>query len=127
MKKVFCVLVVILLLSVLAGCNQAERVSNNVSVSADNFQVTRRLTVTNLRSDTPLFELVGVFSLSDESHRLVITCKTGANEYKKHFISKTTEVFWCIEDLSGADVNSYRYEVNILPEMFIPFDVVQQY
>jgi len=115
----------------LGACDQAYRVSSNISTAADNFKVLRRLTVINLRSDTPLFELVGVFSLSDEANRLVITVKTGLgdgdNNYKKHFISKGDWVFWDVEDLSGANVSSYRYELNILPEMFLPFSVVQQY
>jgi len=128
LKKIIGIILTVCLLgAVLVGCNQADRVSENISISADNFQVTRRISVVNLRSDTPVFELVGVFSLSDESDRLVITCKTGENEYKKHYISKGEWIFWSIEDLSGADVSSYHYEVNILPEMFIPFEIVQEY
>lgn len=128
MKRIIgIVLVICLSATILAGCDQAERVSSNVSTAADNFQVTRRLTVTNLRSDTPVFELVGVFSLSDEDDRLVITCQTGEDEYKKHYVSKGEWIFWSIEDLSGANVSSYRYEVNILPETFIPFEIVQEY
>lgn len=128
MKKMVGMIFILCLLGAgLVGCNQASRVSNNVSTAADNFQVTRRLSVINLRSDTPVFELIGVFSLSDESDRLVITCKTGENEYKKHYISKGGWIFWSIEDLSGANVSSYRYEVNILPEMFVPFERVQEY
>lgn len=128
MKRILkLIFIIVLACNMLMGCNQAEKVSNNVSVAADNFRVTRRLTVTNLRSDIPVFELIGVFSLSDESDRLVITCKTSNNEYKKHFISKGEWIFWCIEDLSGANVSSYRYEVNILPEMFLPFEIVQEY
>ena len=130
MKKriVVLLLVIVVLLFPLGACNQAERASANISTAADNFQVTRRLVVINLRSDKVLFELVGVFSLSDETNRIVITCKTGANEYKKHFVDKgAAEVWWNIEDISGADVSSFKYEVNFLPEMLIPFDVVQKY
>ena len=128
-KALFTVLMVLVMLVSLAGCNQANTVSTNISTAADNFQVLRRLTVVNLRSDTPILELVGVFSLSDEADRLVITVKTGGgdNNYKKHFISKGDWIFWDVEDLSGANVSSYRYELNILPEMFIPFEVVQRY
>lgn len=128
MKKYIGIILIIFLLgSILIGCDQASRASTNVSTSADNFQVTRRLSVINLRSDTPVFELIGVFSLSDESNRLVITCKTGEDEYKKHYISKGEWIFWFVEDISGANVSSYRYEVNILPEMFVPFEIVQEY
>ena len=126
-KAIVVVLAALMLMALFTSCNQANRVSNNISTSADNFQVLRRLTVVNLRTDTPLFELVGVFSLSDEDNRLVITVKTGDGVFKKHFISKWDWIFWDVEDLSGANVSSYRYELNILPKMFIPFDVVQKY
>ena len=126
-KAIVIVLAALILMALFTGCNQANRVSNNISTSADNFQVLRRLTVVNLRTDTPLFELVGVFSLSDEVNRLVITVKTGDGVFKKHFISTGAGIFWDVEDLSGANVSSYRYELNILPKMFIPFDVVQKY
>lgn len=131
LKKITLItLIIATMLVTLVGCgDQASRVSTNVSTAADNFQVTRRLSVINLRSDTPVFELIGVFSLKDESNRLVITCKTGdgEDEYKKHYISKGEWIFWSIEDLSGANVSSYRYEINILPEMFVPFEIVQEY
>jgi len=130
MKKIIVILLATCLLCTgLIGCTsrQSTRTSQNISLEADNFRVLRRLTVINLRSDTPLFELVGLFSLSDESNRLVITVKTDANNYKKHFIAKGEWIFWDVEDLSGSDVNTFRYEVNILPETFIPFDIVQKY
>lgn len=126
--KVIAFLSALVLICCLFGsCTQADLVSENISNAADNFGVLRRLSVINLRSDTPVFELIGVFSLSDEKDRLVIIVKTGEDEYKKHFVSKGEWIFWSIEDLSGANVSSYRYEVNFLPEMLIPFDIVQRY
>ena len=68
MKKVklICLVLVVVILS--TGCNflspQADRVSQNVSQEADNFNVIRRLTVINLRSDKPLFELMAAFSVT---------------------------------------------------------------
>ena len=76
MKKIIGILLMVCLLGTMTvGCaqRQADRTSYNISLEADNFRVLRRLTVINLRSDTPLFELVGLFSLSDEGSRLVIT------------------------------------------------------
>jgi len=107
----------------LGGCApEAQRVSHNVSQEADNFNVIRRLVVINLRTDTPLFEVVGAFSLQESGDRLVIVVETGHGEYKKHFVGLTNEVFWNIEDISGASVSKYHYEVNFLPEMIIPIE-----
>ena len=49
----------------LTGCRQSNRVSYNIGKEADNFNVTRRLAVINARSDEPVFELIGNFSLEN--------------------------------------------------------------
>lgn len=130
--KVIALVVTMLFIGTLfTGCNQAQVVSSNISTAADNFQVMRRFVAINLRTDTVLFEAVGVFSLEDETAskgRVVLTFKTGENTYKKHFCKVgSDEIFWNVEDLNDEDVSSYRYEINFLPEMLIPFEVVQKY
>jgi hypothetical protein len=73
---------------VLVGCTEADKVSANVSMEADNFNVIRRLTVLNARTDKPMFELIAAFSIKVDSNdnQLEVTCETGPNQYKKHFI-----------------------------------------
>lgn len=88
MKKFASILLVLVVLSFsLTGCRQADRASENVSQQADNFNVIRRLTVLNARTDKPMFELVAAFSLKvDHSdNQLEIICETGPGEYKKTF------------------------------------------
>ena len=52
--------------AVLTGCSsQADRVNSNINKEADNFNVTRRLAVINARTDKPVFELIGNFSISN--------------------------------------------------------------
>ena len=58
----------------LAGCRKATFASYNVSKEADNFNVLRKITVVNTRSDSILYELTGFFSLlplSQESVRTI--------------------------------------------------------
>ena len=108
------------------GCStEAEKVSQNVSQEADNFNVVRRLTVINTRTDKPEFELIGQFSITVDSddNQLEVVCETGKNEYKKHFIGLNDEVMYVIEDVGGAQVNKYRYEVNFLPESIVPIEI----
>ena len=104
------------------GCRESDKVSYNVSQQADNFNVIRRLTVLNARSDKPLFELIGAFSFTLEDNRIIAIVETGPNEYKKHSVGLNEWTLWVIEDISGADVDKYRYEVNFLPEMIIPIE-----
>lgn len=104
----------------LTSCRQSYFVSNNISKEADNFNVCRRITVINSRTDTIIYELEGVFSLSNNlDDELEIICKTGENEYKKHFIYLTDTILYVVEDMSGADISPYHYEVTFYPQMFV--------
>lgn len=104
------------------GCRESDKVSHNISLEADNFNVIRRLTVLNARTDEPMFELVAAFSLTvdDEDNQLEIVCETGKGQYKKHFIGLNEWVLYVVEDVEGAKVDKYHYEVNFLPEMIVP-------
>lgn len=119
-------LIVGLLIFLIIGmsCTQSERVSTNVSKEADNFNVCRRITVINSRTDTVIYELEGVFSLRNGyNNELEVICKTGENEYKKHFIYLTDTVLYVVEDMSGADVSPYHYEVTFYPQMVGGVDI----
>lgn len=125
MKKKFIsiICVVALLCScIFAGCREANKVSRNVSQQADNFNVIRRLTVINSRTDKAEFELIAAFSLQVDraDNQLEIICETGDGEYKKHFIGLNSNTMYVVEDISGAEVDKYHYEVNFLPEMILP-------
>ena len=129
MKRCKLIGIVLVVAMLSTGCNflepQSERVSQNVSQEADNFNVIRRLTVINLRSDKPLFELVSAFSLTvdNEDNQLEIICETGKNEYKKHFVSLNEWTSYVVEDVSGAKVSKYHYEVNFQPEAILPAEL----
>ena len=109
----------------MTGCTESSKVSHNVSKEADNFNVLRRLTVINALSDKPVFELIGTFSITVDNadNQLEIICETGENEYKKHFVSLNEWTIYVVEDIGGADVDPYRYEVNFLPESIVPVTV----
>lgn len=120
-KRIAIVLILVVLVGVLGACTQADRVSHNVSKEADLFNVTRRLEVINARTDKPLFELIGNFSLKNNStNELAIICEVAPNVYKKHFVYLNQWTLYVVEDVSGAYVDKYHYEVNFLPEMINP-------
>lgn len=120
MKKHITVLIVIALMAaILTGCTEAERVSQNISQRADNFDITRRLTVFNIRTDTILFQMTGLFSIKTDSYdgQLEVTCELKDGKYSKHFVRLSDETTYIVEDLSGTDVSKYSYELNFLPKM----------
>ena len=122
MKKFLRVIFALVMVLTLCACStQAERVSYNISQQADNFNVTRRLAVINIRTDAPVFELVGNFSIDNNmSNELEVTVEVQPGVYKKHFVLLNEWTMYVVEDISGCGVENYHYEVNFLPEMFIP-------
>ena len=121
-KKVIIAAVGVLLSAVLlCGCTEADRVTYNVQKEADNFNVTRRLSVINARSDKPVLELIGNFSISNnEANELVVTIEVAPNVYKVDYVYLNDWTMYTVEDASGAYVDKYHYEINFLPEMIVP-------
>ena len=124
-KKISAVALAVVLAAIavamLTGCSQASRVNANITKEAENFNVTRRLAVINARTDKPVFELIGNFSISNnDTNELVVTCEVGQGVYKKHYVYLNDWTMYVVEDLSGAYVSKYHYEINFLPEMIVP-------
>lgn len=124
MKKIILIslsLILIFMTLLFTGCAEADRVSYNISKEADYFNVTRRIVVLNMRSDKPMFELIGRFSLKNNTtNELEVIVEVEPRVYKKHFIYLNDWTMYVVEDISGANVDKYKYEVNFLPEMIVP-------
>lgn len=117
--KVFvCAMIMMFAVVTMTGCRESSRVAYNVSKEADSFNVTRKLTVLNVRSDKILMELTGTFAIANNAAKeLEIICKTGDNTYKKHFVYLNEWTVYTVEDISGADVDPYKYEITFYPQM----------
>ena len=118
MKKIIAIITAMMIACTMVSCTEAERVSYNISEEADNFNVFRRLVVMNMRSDKIIVEFDGYFSIHVDStdNQLEVTCETAEGKYKKHFIGLNDWVAYTVEDINGADVDKYHYEVHYLPE-----------
>ena len=124
-KTLLAATMIILAIATLTGCGrEAERVSYNIAQEADNFNVLRRVVVINTRTDKAEFECIGRLAVEVGSRRLDVIVETDEGKYQKHIINLTGNNMYIVEDLGKAEVNKYKYEINYLPEMIIPFDVV---
>lgn len=128
-KIISLTIISVMILITFCGCTtprQAERVSYNLSQEADNFNITRRLAVINARTDKPVFELIGNFSIETDSvdKQLEITVEVSQGNYKKHFVNLNEWTIYVVEDVSGAYVDKYHYQVNFLPQMIVPVTFV---
>lgn len=124
MKKVFAIaLVLVLVLAMLTGCRASEKVNYNLSQAADNFQCLRKITVYNARTDLIIMEMEGYMSLSNTSTgELVVTCKTGADQFKKNYIYLNEYVIYVVEDITGTTTDPFHYKVHFytaLPDVDI--------
>ena len=126
-KRIVAAMVIIMFgVSILAGCTEAHRVSSNVSQEADNFNVLRRFAVINTRTDKVEFELIGAFSLDASSYpKIKVIVEKDDGSYLKHIIGLNDDTFYVVEDLGGAKVNKYKYEVNYIPETIAPFTITE--
>lgn len=114
MKKVIAILLVMMcLVGVLSGCSAASDVNHNLSQAADNFEVFRKITVYNARTDMIIMEMEGLMSLSNNAtSELVVTCKVGENEYKKNYVYLNAYVIYVVEDITGTVTDPYHYKIH---------------
>lgn len=114
MKKVIAILLVLVcLVGVLSGCSAASDVNHNLSQAADNFEVFRKITVYNARTDMIIMEMEGLMSLSNNAtSELVVTCKVGENEYKKNYVYLNAYVIYVVEDITGTVTDPYHYKIH---------------
>jgi len=106
----------------LAACNDADVASSNLSKAADNFEINRRVIFYNGITDSYMLTIEGRCSLGnkDGPKQLTVTCKTGANSFKKHFLGLSDNVTYFVEQIDGADVSTYHYRVIFKPATIIP-------
>jgi hypothetical protein len=116
MRKVLTIVTCLLILFAGTSCRQANRVSRNLSQEADSFNVTRKLTVINQRTDTVLFQLTGNFSLQNEGHgELAVIGENDDGRYYKHFVYLGAEVTYIVEDMGGTNVSRHKMQTRMTP------------
>lgn len=123
MKKILAAFLALTILLVLfAGCDEASRVSHNLSKEADNFNVVRKLTVINCIQGDVLFQMTGKMSIEADTvdNQLEIIVENGDGNYEKHFVGLSDNVTYVLEDLGSHDVDKYKYTLNFNPKMWLP-------
>lgn len=120
MKKILFIMILIVFL--LAGCTDADVASQNLSKSADMFEINRRIVFYNGITGDYILTVEGLCSLGnfDSDGELSVTCKVGDNTYKKHFLGLSDNVTYFAEQLESSSVDPYHYRVVFKPEIIIP-------
>ena len=104
----------------LAGCDDADIASRNISKAADNFEINRRIVFYNGITDTYMLTIEGRCSIVDQQNQLEVTCKVAEDEFKKHFLGLSDNVTYFAEQLTAADVSVYHHRVTFKPQAILP-------
>ncbi|MDE6232159.1 MAG: hypothetical protein K2M60_02250 [Lachnospiraceae bacterium] len=121
---VFCISTMVF--SGFSGCQtEADKVSYNLSLEADNFNDVRQVTVINCLKGDVLFQMTGKMSIKADTadNQLEVIVEDGEGNYKKHFIGLSDNVTYVVEDITSKDVEKYKYTLNFNPNMWLPIDI----
>ena len=124
MKKLFAMVAVVMaLMFSMTGCiDEATVVSYNVSKEADNFNVVRRLTVINTRTDKCILQMTGKISIKDVENGIAVLVEVDRDKglYQKHWVYLNPNTMYTVEDLNGVSVSKYAYELEFMPQELVP-------
>lgn len=122
-KRAIFVLVILAIAVVLFGCSSdADVASYNLSKEADFFKVQRRIVFYNGITGEYMLSLEGRCSLGnhDRARELSVTCKTGEDQYKKHYLGLSDNVTFFVEQIDGKNVSPDNYKVIFKPSVIVP-------
>lgn len=106
------IIAMFILAVVLTSCTEAEKVNYNISKQAEYFESERKITVYNARTDQIILEAEGYMNISNNEHNeLVVTVKTGANEYKMNYVYLNDYTMYAVEDITGTHTDPYHYKL----------------
>lgn len=114
--------VCLLLTGAASGCTDADIASQNLSKAADMFQIERRIVFYNGINGEYMLSIEGLCSLGNDrnSEEISVTCKTGPDQYKKHFLGLSDNVTYFVEQMESKNVSAYHYKVIFKPAAIIP-------
>ncbi len=126
-KRILAIAITALLFtSLITGCTQREsdKVSYNLSLEADNFNVVRQLTAINNITGDVMFQMTGKMTIkADTADNQLEIVVEDEGTYRKHFIGLNEVTSYVVEDISGADVSKYKYTLNYNPKMWLPVEI----
>ena len=127
MKKLLSVVLIIGIMAIFTtGCQrESEKVSYNLSLEADSFNVVRQLTVINAIQGDVIFQMTGKMSITADTqdNQLVVVVEDENGDYQKHIIGLSDNVTYVLEQKNYKNVEKYKYILNFNPKMWIPVTV----
>lgn len=113
-------ILLILTIGLIAGCTDADVASRNLSKAAEMFEIDRRIVFYNGITGEYMLSMEGLCSVDQHNAQLSVTCKTGRDQYKKHYLGLSDNVTYFSEQIESAGVDVYHYRVIFKPQTIIP-------
>ena len=116
-KKFFLILLLVSVLFVLASCTEADKVKANLKREADDFNVRRRITVLNTRTDRAMMQIEGLLSIDvDSDGDLNITIEKSPGEFILNYAHMSNDTTYIVEQIETKEVSKYKYEIIFYPQ-----------
>lgn len=125
-RKIAAVLAGVALVLGISACeSDADVASRNLSTAAEQFEVQRLIVGINGITDEVLFSVEGRCSLDlERPEYLVVTCKHGEEDFRKHYVGMSDNVTFVSTQLEGIDVSVYHTRIILKPQNIVPnFDL----
>lgn len=114
----------------IAGCTAADVASRNTSLAADNFEVRRLIVGVNGITGEALFSVDGYCSITGkmdgasdsnpQANALVVTCKEGDGQFKKHYLGLSDNTIWTATQLEPHRTSEFRTRIIYRPTAVVP-------
>jgi hypothetical protein len=120
--SVICGAALLSAVSGITGCSDANIASRNLSKAADNFEINRRIVFYNGITGEYMLTIEGLCSLGsgEQTKSVTVTCKTGPESYKKHFLGLSDNVTYFAEQIEAEKASQYQYRVVFKPLAIVP-------
>lgn len=119
-KKIAIILMLAALAWILSACTQAENVRHNLRREADDFNIRRRITVLNTRTDTPMMQITGLLAIeTDDDGDLNIMIEKAPGEYVLNYAHLSRDTTYIVEQIETKEVSKYQYEIKFYPSNLI--------
>lgn len=120
MKRILIAVILCVIVFVLSSCTQAQNVTHNLKREADDFNVRRRITVLNTRTDQPMMQITGLLSINvDSDGDLNITIEKAPGEYVLNYAHLSQDTTYIVEQIETKEVNKYKYQIKFYPSQIV--------
>ena len=120
MKRIMAIMLALAVVLLLAACSQSDKVTYNLRREAEEFNVRRRITVMNTRTDTALMQITGLLSIdTDRDGDLNITIEKAPGEYVLNYAHLSQDTTYIVEQIETKEVSKYQYEIIFYPKKLV--------